>query len=238
MKNKFNIVPNTPLFIVTSSLKPSIGVFDDQQRFFQTINTFDSIRKKCPNSNILFVDASTREISINDLNIISNNVDYFIKFDEKNNKDIIELSRMGMKSQAETLMLYTVMAQLKVNPTLQKLIYSTSRIFKMSGRMELNDGFNIKSYNDTFGKYVFRKRLPSWMNKPRISDYLFTTRLFSLCPSLIDNYMEVLRKNFELLNYVDTEHAHFKNIPEEYLVEFHTVYCKGQVASTGNWEYD
>lgn len=233
-----SLIPNKPLFIVTSSLKPAIGVFNDEQRFFQTLNTFESIRKRCSNSNILFVDASTREISKNDLLVISNNVDYFIKFDETNNKEIIELSRMGMKSQAETLMLYTVMTQFKVNPTLQKLIYSTSRIFKISGRMELNEDFNIKSYDGTFGKYVFKKRISSWMQKPRITDYLLVTRLFSLCPSLIDNYMEVLRKNFELLNYVDTEHAHFKNIPEEYLVEFHTVYCKGQVASTGNWEYD
>lgn len=233
-----SLIPNKPLFVVTSSLRPSIGVFDDQQRFFQTINTFNSIRKNCPNSNILFVDASTREIPVNDIAIISNNVDYFIKFDDNNNKELIELSRNGFKSQAETLMLYTVMTQFKINPVLQKLIYSTNRIFKISGRMELTDGFNIRSYEGMFGKYVFKKRISSWMAKPRITDYLFVTRLFSLCPSLIDNYMTVLKNNFQLLNHIDTEHAHFKNIPQEYLIEFHDVYCRGQVASTGNWEYD
>jgi hypothetical protein len=161
-----------------------------------------------------------------------------MKMDEKYNEDVIGLSRVGRKSEAETALLYHVMVRLKVDQNLQKAMQQVNRIFKITGRLELDEGFDIKEYDGLFGKYVFKKRIPSWMPDPKVTSDLLVTRLFSLCPSLIDNYMDVLRNNYQMLGFVDTEHAHFANIPQNYLVEFDKVHCKGQVASNGQWEYD
>jgi hypothetical protein len=38
------------------------------------------------------------------------------------------------------------------------------------------------------------------------------------------------------LNYMDTEHAHFVNIPKKYLVEFDNIGCVGFLAGNGATE--
>lgn len=233
-----SLIPNRPLFIVTSALRPGIGVFSDEERYKQTMNTLKSIRSKCPNAYILFADASVREVPAMEFFTISKQVNFFMKMDAKYNEDVIALSQAGAKSHAETALLYHIMVQMKRDPNLQLALASTSRIFKFSGRLELDNEFDFKEYDGLFGKYVFKKRIDSWMASPRPTDHLLVTRLFSLCPSLIDEYLMVLQKNYHMLDYLDTEHAHFINIPKERLVEFDKVHCKGQVASNGQWEYD
>jgi hypothetical protein len=157
---------------------------------------------------------------------------------EKYNEDVIKLSQAGMKSHAETALLYHILVAMKRDPNLQHTLHSTSRIFKITGRLELDDRFDFSAYDNLFGKYVFKRRIPSWMPQPQSVNALLVTRLFSLCPSLIDDYLGVLQRNFQMLNYLDTEHAHFANIPHDKLVEFERVFCKGRVASNGQWEYD
>jgi hypothetical protein len=108
------------------------------------------------------------------------------------------------------------------------------RIFKYSSRSILEDDFNAEEHNH-FGKFIFKKRIPTWVNPPvSIADNLFITRLFSFCPSLIDTYLGVIQKNLNLLNQypqLDTEHAHYANIPKEYLLEYDNLKVWGWLAS-------
>ena len=71
---------------------------------------------------------------------------------------------------------------------------------------------------------------------PIVSDLLIT-RMFSFCPSLYDTYLQVIQKNFQVMNQLDTEHAHFYNIPKEHLVEFDTLHCWGKMAGNGQIEH-
>lgn len=232
------MIPNRPLFIITSALRPMMGVFSDEERYKQTIKTIQSIRSKCPNAYILFADASVRPVGAMEFLSISKMVNFFMRMDETYNQDVLELSKGKLKSHAETALLYHILVHMKRDPNLQKALYSVNRIFKISGRLELDEGFDIKEYDGLFGKYVFRKRIPTWMPQPHVVSDLFVTRLYSFCPSLIDDYLGVLQRNYQMLDYVDTEHAHFANISPNYLVEFNKVHCKGQVASNGQWEHD
>ena len=56
------IIPNTDLFIVTSALRTSIGVIDDETRTRQTIEGLQSLRKAAPDALILWVDASSKQV--------------------------------------------------------------------------------------------------------------------------------------------------------------------------------
>jgi UDP-N-acetylmuramyl pentapeptide phosphotransferase/UDP-N-acetylglucosamine-1-phosphate transferase len=56
------IIPSTDLFIVTSALKTSIGVIDDETRTRQTIEGLQSLRKAAPDAIIFLVDASSRMV--------------------------------------------------------------------------------------------------------------------------------------------------------------------------------
>jgi hypothetical protein len=59
--------------------------------------------------------------------------------------------------------------------------------------------------------------------------------MFSFCPTLMDNYMLMCENNISLIlqTVIDTEHAHFVNIPKDLLVELDEIHCTGIVAGTG-----
>lgn len=227
------MIPNKNLFIVSSCLIPTIGNVSIDDRISQTRETFLSIRN-VPNSLILFADASTSEISIDVLRSFNGLYDFY--FDLSKDSEIKNLSVKGMKSHAETLLLLNTVSQFKSNIQLMKILQSVNRIFKISGRYKLTENFDISKYENCFGKYVFKKRIESWLpNNIQInigSTNLLTTRLFSFCPSLIDNYLNVLINNFQYLNAgLDTEHAHFLNINKNYLKEFEVIGVGGIIAS-------
>lgn len=228
------IIPDKNLFIVTSSVKPAIGAFTDDQRFQQTIDSLGSIREKVPDAIIVTSDVSIRPLSPLERTAIAEKSNFFIDMSQEPNT--LELSQMGAKSHAENMLLYHTIMTLKAAPETSKMMNSIKRIFKYSGRTILEDSFDIKEYDNMFGKFVFKKRIPTWMNPPKVSD-LFITRLFSFCPSLIDTYIQVIGKNLPLLNEMDTEHAHFANIPDKHLVEFDKIHCWGWLAGNGQIEH-
>ena len=118
-------------------------------------------------------------------------------------------------------------------------MYSVKRIFKYSARSLLQNKFKISIYDNAklYGKYVFKERLPSWTDKS-ITDHLFITRFFSLCPSLIDDYIRTLNKalNTCMTHGIDTEHAHFKETNKKYMVELKRIHVEGIMAGTGKKE--
>ena len=93
----------------------------------------------------------------------------------------------GKKSEAEILLLLKTLTILKQNPlNLQKIMSSVKRIFKYSARSLLQDEFSIGIYDNSnlYGRYVFKERIPTWIDDKSITSHLLITRLFSLCPSL------------------------------------------------------
>jgi hypothetical protein len=224
------MIPDKNLFIISSSLKPAMGVFTDEQRFAQTIATLKSVRSKVPDAIIIFSDVSVRPVSDLEREIIAGLCNGYIDLSQQT--DIINLSFNQRKSEAENVMLFYTLQTLKQN----NLLKDVKRIFKFSSRSELEDSFDITEYDGLFGKYVFKKAIPTWMqgNSP---SHLLITRLFSFCPSLVDNYLSVIQKNMPLLGQIDTEHAHWVNIPKEYLVEFDKINCWGWIAGNGQIEH-
>jgi hypothetical protein len=223
------MIPDKNLFIITSSLKPNSGAFSDDQRFSQTIATLKSVRNKVPEAIIVFADVSLRPVSDLERKAIAGLCNAYIDLSEQ--PDIKNLSINNQKSTAENILLFYTIQTLRQN----NLLKNVKRIFKFSARSELEDGFDISDYDNLFGKYVFKKAIPTWMsNGP---EKLFITRMFSLCTSLVDNYLSVIQKNVLLTNQIDTEHSHWVNIPKEHLVEFDKVHCWGWLAGNGQIEH-
>ena len=230
-----SIIPDKNLFIVTSAIKPNIGFYSHEQRFEQTLDTLKNLREHLPESLIILSDISLTTLSDAEKKKLFENCNLHI--DCSNMPMVLDFSKHGMKSHAENAMMYNVLMALKFDPRLQKVVNMTKRIFKYSARSLLNENFTIDNYENLFGKYVFKKRIPTWMDIPvEGGTDLLITRLFSFCPSLMDSYLEVISKNIQILDKVDTEHAHFINIPKEYLVEFETIGCKGFLAGNGKTE--
>jgi len=221
------------IFVVTSSLIPTIGIFTPEERLKQTLETIQSIRNKSPNSFIILSDISTKPLDETYSEIVSK-VDLFINLSKID--FLMQLSVAGLKSQSECVMTHFVMDYLQSNP---KLLDGVDRIFKITGRIQLDDGFDINEYDGLTGKYVFKKRVDTWMKSPIYNaTHIFDTRLYSFCTSLLNYHNETLEKVFQMLDKIDLEHAFFAVLDKSKVVEFDRVYCRGQVASTGDWKID
>jgi len=221
------------IFIITSCLIPAIGVFSPEERLKQTLETVDSIRKKSPNSIIILSDVSIESLSDKYHDLMSK-VDLFL--DLSKHDLLSQLTKNGMKSQGECAMMHVVLDYLQQNI---QLLEGVDRIFKITGRIQLDDGFDMNEYVGLDGKYVFKKRIPTWMGEPiHGATHVFDTRLWSLSTSLIHTHIQDLEKVFTLLGPIDLEHAYFAVLDKEKVVEFDRVHCRGQVASTGEWKFD
>ena len=231
------IIPNQQLFIVTSALYPRMGVISREERFQQTVEGLKSLREKCPDAIVILAEGSPDKVSEEKIKALSDYVDMIADF--SGDKDIAQFAAIGRKSEAENVLMLKTMMLLKQEPSLMKLKHSLSRIYKLSGRTILNDRFDIHDHNH-FGKYVFKKRMPTWLQGEAAETFtdLLITRLFSFCPSLIDDYMIMCQRNIGVIidAGVDTEHAHFFNMNLDYLVELDDIHCQGTMASTGATE--
>lgn len=232
------MIPDKNLFIVTSALKPGMGVFNDEDRYEQTINTLKSIREKVANAVIVFSDVSVRPVSDQERTTIMGLSDLYMNMSEEPNTRYCAVN--GLKSHGENCLLLSTLLTLKNNPDISNILSNVKRIFKFSARTILEDSFDEKEYDGLFGKFVFKKSIPTWTQQPILgADHLLITRMYSFCPSLINVYLEVIQNNLNLLSngVPDTEHAHYVNIPKQYLVEFDKLHCWGWLAGNGQIEH-
>lgn len=235
-----SFIPKTDLFIVTSAIRTSIGVIDDEVRLKQTIEGLQSLRKAAPDAIIMLVDASSRMIDEATMAQVAQYCDRTISF--FGDEDLMSLANAGLKSQAEVTLLFKTLSIIKRHPELQQMMSGVRRVFKLSGRTNMLEGYDPKAYDDLYGKYVFKKRIPSWLSphKQLESDcsHLYITRMYSFCISLFDNYLNILPEIYRTVNEfsVDTEHAHFGNTDKNLTVEFENLYCEGVLAGNGQTE--
>jgi len=153
------------LFLVGSSLEhfaeKDFSRYNTDQRFYQTLDTIESIRTKVPNSYICLFECSYKSISSEYKNILKEKVDLFLEFyNEPGLKQIYEniqkrpdLIVYG-KSLLETRGLINTLYEIKQN----NLFLDSQRVFKITGRYLLNDDFNIQDYQSKFlvGKYIIK----------------------------------------------------------------------------------
>lgn len=237
--------PKDYLFIITSAIHATRGVFSSQERMDQTLLTIQSIKEKAPGSQIIIVDSSVRTLSDEDTALLqSKGIRALIKFDD--NSPIVELSRQNRNSAGEIQSLMSVFSVLKTHKELQQVLSSTKRIFKISGRYQLNSNFNIKNYTNyehdvLFGRYVF-KELPTWMSPARVdASSLYITRLWSLCPSLLDDFMSKGQNIFNsvMREGLDLEHAMWKWLyPGTHVYRFMQLGCSGYIATNKELIHD
>ena len=234
------IIPNTDLFIVTSALKTSIGVIDDETRIRQTIEGLQSLRKAAPDAIIFLVDASSRMVDEATMVTVTQYCDRSISF--FGDEDLMSLANAGLKSQAEITLLFKTLSIIKQHPELQKMMAGVRRVFKLSARTNMLEGYDPKAYDNQYGKYVFKKAMPSWLPPQKQLEsgcgHLYITRMYSFCISLFDNYLNTLPAIYQTINQhgVDTEHAHYGNIDKGFSVEFENLYCQGMLAGNGQLE--
>ena len=228
------LIPQLQLFIVTSALNPNMGVVSREDRLKQTTEGLESLRERCPDALVILAEGSPFKVEDEKIKQLEELVNFVADF--SGDKDIGQFASIGKKSEAENVLMLKVLMLLKNEPGLMRIMHSVRRVYKLSARTVINKGFNTVDH-DHFGKYVFKKRMPTWLAGDAAETFtdLLITRLFSFCPSLIDDYSIVCRRNLGVIRDagIDTEHAHFFNIEQDRLVELDEIHCQGVMASTG-----
>jgi len=154
------------LFLIGSALKhfqeDKFSAYDEQQRFEQTLETIECVRKKVPDSYVVLFECSSKPIDEKQKEIFKEKADLFLEFYNEpvlqqvyeNLEKRPELFTYG-KSLLETRGLLNTLYVIKKH----NLFSDSQRVFKLTGRYLLNDDFNIQDYQSKFleSKYVIKK---------------------------------------------------------------------------------
>jgi hypothetical protein len=213
------------LFIISSSINTKYGQYDINTRFQQTLNTIKSVKDKAPGCKILIFELSIDKLNQDQINQL--NVDYYI--DDLGIPDLNEVYNIGaegiVKNISEVYAMNKLLVYMKENDFHNKFI----RIFKLSGRYELSDNFNMQVYDNLDECYTF--------NAIHSHKY-YNTRLYSFSTSLLDHYIETFKNVLVDINnmryngaYMDIEHSLYKNLDPNLCVVLPYVGVTGYQAS-------
>lgn len=215
--------------IITSAIGGLMGVVPIEDRFTQTLSGIQSVRKKLPNCVIILNDVSVIQVD-EYREIIKTKVDFFI--DSCLDSDALNLSKNQRKSQGELVLFKNSLQFVKNNFDLSKI----NRIFKLTGRSSVSEEFDIQEYDaKTKNKYVFKKSVQSYISTQM---RLYETRFWSMDISLIDDYLEKWNLFFNECNYLDIEHAYYKYLDKQNVVEFDNIWVEGVSSRLGNFVKD
>ena len=222
------------IFFINHALNVNqLSVFNNEQRFEQTLDTLRSIDKHCPNNLKIIFDNSPDPVEDEKLRTIANwNNTWFL--DMGKIEKIKFLSQHGLRSLAETWSFMGLMEWFKQQD------FKSKRIYKLSGRYQLSDDFvlNDPSYDNAF---VFSTALDSWMpeiqQKEAGVNKLYRLRCWHMDYNLLDTFAEVLPKVFEDCStyHIDVEHAYYKHLHTNKIIEVPKIGVTGYIAPSGEY---
>lgn len=183
------------LFLVPCAITSQYGVYTQEERFSQVLETIDSIRIYAPNSFVCLYDTSEQKIPDEYESILSSKVDQLVLLHdhplvaELKNFDHEDTNLTGKKTFGELIVMLEFLHWLKVYPV------KFDRVFKLSGRYKLNNNFDIRAYDKAKGHAVFStKRI--WYG-----DNVYTLRLWSFDYNQLDKITDMF---LQIYDYVVT----------------------------------
>jgi hypothetical protein len=236
------------LFLVGSSLEhfaeKNYSRYNTEQRFFQTLDTIESIRTKVPNAYICLFECSYKSISSEYKSILQEKSDLFLEFYNEPGIETLyenfsqkpELITFG-KSLLETRGILNCLYLMKD----KQLFTDVTRIFKLTGRYTLNEYFEIKDYESKLLENYYIAKTYSYLNKEiesmntdnleNIYAYLYqaegmiVTGLWSFDKMLFNETIEALERSFvyleKMIQYTtgnDIEHALYRFLNKERII--------------------
>lgn len=237
------------IVLLTSALYTNYGIYTAEQRIQQTLETAKSAKQYIPGAVIILVDNSKVDVqndTSDQFNELIDLVDYYI--DNSDDQDMqhfhnnVENYDVG-KNAMEALGLFKALTYITSDTDMMEEVTSANRIFKLSGRYQVTDKFDITKFDnaDTKGKYVFKKAQASWISQADTGvNTLLQTRLWSFSPDLLIDtvklFESIINNMFTMFNqgkYIDNEHSMSKFIPKNKLVELDIVGLQGNIAPNG-----
>ncbi len=181
-------------FLLTSSVFSDVSCFDPKSRAMQVRSAIERIKLKDPESIVLLVDNSLDQNDSEFVPFLSEKVDFFLFVKDHM---IVSILKKNMWPPVKgALEIHSVVESLKF---LQKLSgCKIKRIFRMTGRYQLMDSFDISYYDNPefVGKYIFAE--PVMWRRPNCEEVfsVIPLDLWSFSFDLIPDILEILHRAF------------------------------------------
>ena len=240
------------LFLVSSAINTNFGT-DQQSRFFQTINTFNSINANVPNAEIWLIESSANPVDPKYLARFPKNVRLIAFWNDKRIKSILEEAELYWKY---TNKVYTWADELieeykkqiticYIKSVTESYVFERvlkmnefkdfKRVFKISGRYCLLPTFNLEDHLHE-GKYSFYKKIESAQRLETL-EWQYLCFLWSFCPSIIDDVRNLYANMAQYLNNIygagkitDLEHAFYKYLDPSKISNFKQFHMMAKVS--------
>jgi len=219
------------IFFVNHALKVNqLSVYNEEERFNQTIETLDSINKYCPNNRVFIFDSSPDRPNIEYIQELNNRDAIFLYMGDE--PDVKKFSNLGQRSIAECISFIYFLNWFK------KQEFQSERIYKISGRYRINENF-IKDNERFKDSFVFANSHNSWMTdqKKYFSGVrrLYLLRFWHMDYNLLDIFQEKLPQILtECVTFdIDVEHSYYKNLHTYKTIELDKIGVCGNIAPSG-----
>jgi hypothetical protein len=219
------------VFFINHALSvKSLSIFNDEQRFQQTVETIRSIDKYCPSNKKYIFDSSPNVPRTEYLNALSDMGVTILYTGQQ--EPVKSFSNNGMRSLAECISFSYFLMWFEKNGV------DSKRIYKLSGRYQINENFvlNDESYKDSF---VFAKALDSWMPKEKQEhaqvSKLYRLRFWHMDSSCFNAFCGKIKPIFDdcLKFDMDVEHSYYKNLNTQKVIEVEKIGVCGYIAPNG-----
>jgi len=231
------------IFLVTSAINTKFGIFNSQDRLTQTLATIDKIKEKAPGSKIIFLEMAALPLTGEQAEAITQSVDYLIDFTtdqsvqelyhSTDNWDVVKNVTEVMCFGKALKMLYHDTGQLA----------GSNRIFKISGRYQLSDDFDIDyydQYNVQTNIIISKNRSSQFDIRLTQVPRQFMSRLWSWPTQLTEEIIQVYDRGLNFMQsrildggYIDIEHLLYKFLDHEKIIERDIIGIYGNIGPNG-----
>lgn len=201
-------------FIITSAINTRFGVFENEKRLNQTIETISSIQNKDSNAIIIIAEMSAIKLTQIQKSQLLAHCSFLIEFnDAPFVTEIFSIDNWDIVKNLTEVYCFT--------ETLKKIrdiesLKNIKRFFKISGRYKLNNNFNLQTHEDS-SVIIFSKHRQSQFEANITGiDYQYMSRLWSWPSHLLDLVIEsyingfgYMKKRISNGGYCDIEHMLF-----------------------------
>jgi hypothetical protein len=227
LENKNIVIITSKIYVSTKpfSYINTRSVYTSEERFYQTIDTINSIKKYIPNAFIILFDNSKMDTNDHIYIILKKSVDLFLN--NSSNKELNyytdEYSYKAFADISQQIEIYNIFLK-------HIAIDKIGNFFKISGRYTINKDFQYLKYHNN--KNIFKK------NKDVLDRDYYYTSFYKLDKNILKEYFEkliLLRDNKHLYenNYSDIEVIVPNSIIDK-ITQVDTLGITQRIAVTGN----
>lgn len=185
------------IFLIISAIGVDYGVYSYQERVKQLIETVHSIKKYKPNAFICLMEVSDVPIKPSDAHALSLLVDKISLLHEHKfikevlvNLDATDTNRAARKTIGELIGTLEFLGWLKQQDN------QFDRVYKIAGRLTLNDNFLLTDYSKLSNKVVTSRRW--WYDR-----YAYIIQLWSFDYKMLDQmfniFLEIWKYELDIL---------------------------------------